>query len=649
MTAGDPESRARIRLGAIAVAVAGALAYSSSFGGVFVYDDVHNIVQNPHLARLWPPTGWLWARPGFGLAGRPVVSLTFALNHAFGGLGTGGYHALNLAIHLGAALFLFGLVRRALLLARGRAGEASFGLALATAALWVVHPLTTGAVTYLYQRCESLMGFFLLGTCYLSLRSFTEEHPLRWRIGAVAACLLGAGCKETMVVAPLLVLLLDALLASGSLRAALRAHRGLYGGLFLSWIAIAVLVVTSGARADSVGFSFAQVTAWDYLRAQAAGIVLYVRLSLWPHPLVFDYGWPIPQRVLGWMPQGLAVLAALGITLRGLARRAPAALCGAWFFLILAPSSSFLPIATELVVEHRAYLPVAAVILLVLLALQRMLPPRAWPAFALAAVLALGVRTWDRNLDYHSEQRLWRSALQRVPGNPRAHYAVGDIARASGRRNEALMHYEEAVRLDPEGAEWRVQPGVLLMEFGETERAIAHLAAAVRLKPDWALAHYDLGLAHVQAGNPEAGIESFREALRLAPQWPEAVRGLGIAQARAGHRREALRALRAAVAARRRDLEALVELGELLVSAPEAELRDGEEALKLGRRAQRITEGRDARALALVAAAQAETGDFAGALVTARRALELGGVERRAEYERRVEMYLERRTLAGGG
>jgi tetratricopeptide (TPR) repeat protein len=642
---GSAESPWRVRAGALAIAVAGALAYTSSFQGAYVYDDVLNLVDNPYLTPLWPPGGWLWARPGFGLAGRPVASFSFALNHAVSGLDTWSYHALNLVIHLAAALLLFGLLRRAL--GRTRlAGEAT-GLALTSALLWVVHPLNTGAITYLYQRCESLMGAFLVATCYCALRAFAAERARVWSAAAVASCFLGAGCKETMVVAPLLVLALDALLVSDSCWAALRVRRGFYAALFLSWAWIALLVVTSGARADSVGFGFAHVTLWDYLRTQATGLVLYAKLVVWPAPLVFDYGWPIPTRAMEWVPHGLLVLAALSATALALLRRSPLALVGAWFFLILAPSSSVLPIATEVVVEHRMYLPGAALILLAVLGVRPLVRAAGrWGSAALVAVTALilGVLTFARNHDYESPERLWRVTLAEAPDNARAHYALADILRLDGRTPEALEHFLEAARLQPDEPFWRLNPGVLLLAQGEAQRAVEQLEAAARLKPDWALAHYNLGRALVAAARPLEAIEAFGAALELEPGWVEAGRGLGIAQSRAGREGAALDTLTAVLAALPGDLETVVELGELRVHASAARVRSGEEALRLGRMAVRLSDGGDGRALALLAAAEADTGDFEAAVLSAQRALELAPDGERAAYEAQLARYREGRT-----
>ena len=595
-----PARLAAMRWAPLVVCAAGVLVYLGSLRGAFVYDDLLNIVGNPYLSPLFPPTGWLWAPPGFGLAGRPVASFSFALNHAVGGLDPLGYHLTNLAIHLAAALLLLGVVRRATALA-GASPRQAGALALATALLFVVHPLTTGAVTYLYQRCESLMGALLLATVYCGLRARSASGGAapRWARLAVVACWLGVGCKETMVVAPLLMLLFDRTLVAGTFRGALRAAPGLYGGLFASWALIAVLVMSSGARSDSVGFGF-ELDSWGYLQAQAAGLVHYVRLALWPTELVFDYGEPLPTRASQWLPQGLAVLAALGVTLVGLVRNRPLALVGAWFFLILGPSSSVLPIVTEIWVEHRMYLPLAAVVLGVVLALVRTVGTGVPLAVLVAAAaVALGWRTHLRQADYASEVELWRVNVEQTPENARAHYALGDALRRTAgdtaARREALTHMERAVELDPEDPFLRVNPGVLALELGEPERALRHLEAAVRLRPEWALAHQNLGSALLALGSLDAARGAFERSLELSPSNLDAARGLAMTHARARRPREARRLFEVLVRERPEDLEALVEFAELLLDAES--VRDPARALQLARAAAARSEAPRVRAL----------------------------------------------------
>ena len=134
--------------------------------------------QNPTIRQLWPL--WQPLRPpahGETVTNRPLLNLSLALNYAVGGLATWGYHAVNLAIHLAAALLLFGIVRRTLRLPamRDRWGQAATGLALAVALLWAVHPLQTESVTYIVQRAESLAGMLYLLVLYGLIRARKAE------------------------------------------------------------------------------------------------------------------------------------------------------------------------------------------------------------------------------------------------------------------------------------------------------------------------------------------------------------------------------------------------------------------------------------------------------------------------------------------
>ena len=206
------------RLAPVIIVLAGVWAYTTSFSGVFVFDDLAAIARNPHLRSIWPPA----APPDTTLAGRPVATLTFALNYAAApadaretfARGAGelpgaesrlarnarGYHTVNLAIHLLAALTLFGVVRRSVLAARPGADVQRGAAAIATgvALLWVVHPLTTSAVTYLVQRVESLMGLLYLVTLYCAIRAHETGRRGMWMSGAVAACALGMATKEVI-------------------------------------------------------------------------------------------------------------------------------------------------------------------------------------------------------------------------------------------------------------------------------------------------------------------------------------------------------------------------------------------------------------------------------------------------------------------
>ena len=443
------------------VVVAGVAAYADSFGGPFIFDDVDSIPGNPYIRHLWPLSNVLSAPEQTTAAGRPVVSLSLAINYAIGGLDVWGYHAFNLLIHLLSAVLLFGIVRRTLKRPTFGSQFARSGPWLATAVslLWTVHPLQTESVTYIIQRTELLMGMFYLLTLYCAVRGWGSPYRRLWLAAAVGACALGMGSKEAMASAPLVVLLYDGLFVSGSYAAALRRHGALYAGLAATWIILGVLLA-SGPRSETVGFGLG-IGALDYLRTQAQVLVRYLRLCFWPAPLVIHYGWPVARTWGESALPGLVILSLLVGTIWALLRRHWTGFAGAWFFLILAPSSSFVPIVSEIAAERRMYLPLAAVVTLAVVAVQwggdracRWLGLRGpAPRFAgaglvivLAGVFAYG--TGQRNLDYRTAVAIWRDAVDKQPANARVRTNLAGALIQAGQFDDAVQHCRVALDLE---------------------------------------------------------------------------------------------------------------------------------------------------------------------------------------------------------
>jgi hypothetical protein len=241
----------------------------------------------------------------------------------------------------------------------GRFAQAATGIALAAALIWTIHPLQTESVTYIVQRAESIMGLFYLLTLYCVIRGAGSARPMAWYVLAVLACLLGMASKEVMATAPLVVLLYDRTFLSGTFQGALRRRWPLYVALTCTWGLLAYLVAGSTDRGGSAGFGLS-VTVWQYALTQLGVITHYLGLAFWPAGLVFDYGWPIASSVGQILPGAIVISLLLAGTIWALIRYPAAGFLGACFFLILAPTSSFVPV-TDAAFEHRMYLPLAAV------------------------------------------------------------------------------------------------------------------------------------------------------------------------------------------------------------------------------------------------------------------------------------------------
>ncbi len=570
MDSPPPRRRVHAAFGAGLLLVTAVVAvFAGSLRAPFVFDDVHAILLNPHLARLWPPDASLWAVEQSPLSGRPVTAFTFAVDHALGGHSTYGYHVVNLALHALTACMLLALLRR-VLATRGdgdatdvtdgpsridAAPAARTGLAFAVALLWAIHPLQSEAVTYVVQRTELLSAAFLVGCVLAAVRGMSAERRAGWFALSIACAWLGVGSKETVVVAPVLVLLVDRALGRRTVREALRRHRALYIGLASSWLAVAA-IVASGPRSDSVGFHHG-VSAWTWLLTQSEVLTHYLGLALRPSTLTVSYGWPLAESLLDVLPEALLIVGLLAVTAVGVARNTRWGLAGAWFFVLLAPTSSLVPIVTEVAAERRMYLPLLAVVALVVVALDALVrraagaardgaaavravasdadaasrpadaaapAPRAVllrtvvPVVGVVALAGVASRgTVDRVAEWKDPVVLWGEASRARPGNRMAHAMFGDALRYAGRLEEALPAYDRALAVDPDDFHVLQNKGNCLLELHRFDEAVAAHTRAVELYPDVALARRNLAVTLLVAGRLEESLEQVERCLELEP------------------------------------------------------------------------------------------------------------------------------------
>jgi protein O-mannosyl-transferase len=557
----------------ILIPLAAVAAYGNSLFVPFVLDDVSSIAGNPSLRHLWPLSRLLSPPTGLGLTveGRPVLNVSLALNYAISGLEPWSYHALNLLIHILAGLTLYGVTRRTLAGIPAMASEARF-VALASAVLWTVHPLQTESVTYSVQRTESLMGLFYLLTLYSFIRyakwdsafakiaDGNETERQKWAWGAVLACLFGMATKEVMVSAPLMIFLYDRTVVSGTFREAWRRHWRIYAGLGSTWILLGWLVFRSGSRGGTSGFGVG-VSAPAYWLTQFPALARYLRLAVWPNPLVFDYGTDWVRATAKIIPAALAVTAiAAGATWCFL-RRAPsgvraAGFAGVCFFAILAPTS-LVPGNRQTLAEHRMYLALAPVIVVGIATavwVARRNAGASFPAWRMTLGGLIGVigllfcgLTARRNLDYRSELALYADTAAKRPGNAYTQVNFGTALLANGRPAAAVSRFEEALRLQPNYAIAENDLANALLELDRTAAAADHYRTALRLNPGFADAHNNLGSALMRLGRPTEALAEFETALRLQPDDAEAHNNLGSVLAGAGHLPEAIAHFQAAL------------------------------------------------------------------------------------------------------
>jgi tetratricopeptide (TPR) repeat protein len=347
------------------------------------------------------------------------------------------------------------------------------------------------------------------------------------------------------------------------LREAWRQRRRLYAGLGVTWLVLAGLVFHTGTRGGTAGYGVG-VAWWAYALSQLPAITHYLQLAVWPHPLVLDYGTDLAQPTAEILPFAL-IVAALAAGMVIALRRQPAfGYAGVWFFAILAPTSSVVPVATQTMAEHRMYLPLAA-------------------AIFLALAIGLSWLTVRRNEDYHSDLSLWRDTVAKCPHNARAHFTLGNVLYRLDRVPEAMRQYEAALDIAPNHAEAHNSLGNILVRLGRLPEAMAHYERALQLEPDYIQADYNYGNALVQAGRLPEAMSHYHQALRLDPQNAEVRNNLGSALLLAGRLPEATGQLQEALRIKPDYAEAHYNLANALAQSgqlPEA-ISHYEQALQI--------------------------------------------------------------------
>jgi tetratricopeptide (TPR) repeat protein len=542
-------------LAAALLLAAVAACYGHTLTVPFLMDDLPSIVANRSIRSLWPPWGVLFYghEDGRTVDGRPLLNLSLAVNRALVGQAPAAFRAVNLLLHVIAALLLFDVVRRLLAFPgapawlRARAGT----VALAASLIWAVHPLHTAAVTYCIQRAEVLGAIAMLAGLDLLLAGLAGG-PARLLPAVAVVAALGGCAKETVVALPLVTLLCDRAVVSGSWRA-VAGHWRWHLAAAAGWPVVILMLTAWGGRGSSAGFG-STASPWRYLLTQSEAVWTYLARIVWPATLVFDHGDRLSPGLLHSWPWFAAAVAAAGVACIGW-RRQPLLFLGPLLFLVLlAPSSSIVPVKTQTVAEHRLYLPSAAVVVPVVAGLawlgaRRNLPTWAWIVPVAVAGLALALRTHARNRDYLTPETLWRQSLDHDPENERAAINVaaaaidrGGLAEAAGLlarvaetgryrlprlANEcrlairsgdfgaALAACDAYLSLMPDDAEMLAQRGLVRRRLGDTTAAAADVSRALEIDDRLAGAWVTRGDLLLDAGKPAQAADCFAHAVGL--------------------------------------------------------------------------------------------------------------------------------------
>lgn len=492
------------------LSAAGAFAaYSNHFHNSFHFDDGTVIQNNAYLRSLrniplFFRDASTFSTYPLNAAYRPLTSASFAFDYWRGGLDPFGFHVTQWTLHVAVGVLIFFFLQRMLALAGlGRAGRL---LALFGATLFSLHRVNTETVNFLTLRSEVLSTLGVMGSFVLYQSAPRWRRSFVWLLPATA----GAFAKQSAIIfAPLLAgyLLLfpeERGVGDGSEAPGRRSP-------WLRWVIPAFLVAAGfyalQARLGGPRLVYGSVAPRVYLQTQAFAWLHYFRLFLVPLGLSADADWsPIPEwfdtRVFAGALFALLFLGASAFYERR-RKAGRAVFFGAlWYFLALLPSSSLFPLS-EMINEHRPYMPYIGLVLtltaaagdVLLSAGQKISPFRARLAAA-AAVLLLAAHGWgtfERNKAWRSEENLWKSVTESSPGNGRAWMNYGLIFMARAEFANARSCFERAAALVPNYDVLEINMGILEGAVGNPAGAERHFQRALALNSATAMAHFYYG------------------------------------------------------------------------------------------------------------------------------------------------------------
>lgn len=626
------------------IIVIGVISYNNSFNGAFFLDDngwlIKNIQNHNLLSHISNST-------------RPLVALSFFLNFRLSGRNVADYHAINLLIHIIAALLLYGIVRRTLNFFPAKPPDKLIRHLLPpfTAIIWLVHPIQTESVTYIVQRAESLMGLFFLLTLFSVIRGIESEKCKPWFVFATLSCLLGMLTKPIMVTAPLMVLLYDRTFVTKNLKESLRLRWKLYLGLSSTWLILAWLVLSPNESTSSTGFSMNSVTPLAYLAVQPGVILHYIKLIFWPKGLCLDYAWPPISTPLDIIIPSLFLLPLIILTIFLTKKRSAIGFCLAWFFIILIPSSSIIPIA-DFAVEHRLYLSLAGVVVIAVtgiitfieVATKRFSIKPSADIIALSVLtiisIALMLQTIKRNRVYISNEAFCRSIISISPHNFRARTMLIKSLLDNGKNSSAEIESKKLIddvkyALKSKDVKYTLSAsrpddfigraymlhGMALINLDRLQEAYSSLEKALIHRPD---DHLTLNLMATTLMGlqryPEA-INVAEKAIEISPENSTSYTLMGYILLKSSREDDAIKYFETAASIDHFDVISRLELAWLLATDPSNQIRNGKRALDLCKQVTKLIGGNNYRTLDATGAAYAANGDFKEAVLFAKRAL----------------------------
>jgi lipoprotein NlpI len=518
--------------------VAVMIAYQPAWHAGFIWDDDKYVTNNP---LLFVPDGlrWIWFSMDSPSQYFPLTYTTLRFERMlWGGAYAAGYHWFNILLHAANAVLVWQLLKRL-----------SVPGAWLAAAIFALHPVQVESVAWI-SELKSILSFFFFLLALLSWVEFIDEQPKQlWRcyglsLGFYALALFSKTTACTLPAALLLILWLKEkaidwrrlvqvvpfiVMGLGMGLLAMwweRFHQGTQGKLFSMGLLERILIASHAV--------------WFYAGKLA-----------WPANLIFSYPrWtsnPADPLSYSWLIAGVGLCAAVAFSRRFVGRSVEVGVL--FFVLTLSPLLGFIMLYTfrySFVADHYQYAACIGLIALVAAGITTafgFLGRRSQflkPVFCGVLLLTLGVLTWRQCVMYADYETLMRITIQKNSDSSMAHNNLGNILLQKGQVDEAIVHFQKALNINPDDPEPQNNLGAALLQKGRIDEAIVHFQKSAEIAPNIAKGQYNLGVVLFQKGRVDEAIAHYQRAVEINPNFAPALYRLSLALFQKGRVEEAI-------------------------------------------------------------------------------------------------------------
>lgn len=505
-------------------------AYSNSFYAGFHLDDKGSILNNVVIHRIDIKRIWDFFPKRF------IPHVSFALNYQWNAHQLFGYHAINLIIHWLSSVAAWQLTRLTFrtpaLINHPLRGHADT-IALFSAAIFAAHPLQTQSVTYIVQRMTSMAGLFYLSTLCCYAKAKLDKRPVFFA-GAILAMIAGFLTKQNTYTLPFAIILYDSVFFEAKISTIFKktvSYIPWFVPLMLTYFTLYHGEILSGESTYITKTGAFTLSRSEYFLTQLNVIRTYLRLCFFPVNQNADYDYPVSHSLLE-IPTLVSFIMHMAIVASSflVIRKQPLIAFGIlWFYLTLSLESSFIPIS-DVIFEHRLYLPIYGFSLVAISLLYLFLGQyRQLVTACIIVIFMFCFMTFMRNRVWENELTLWQDVVQKSPRKARALVSLGSAYGRMGQTQKTLELHQKAVEVQPDDFVPYNALGTTYHLMGKYDKALDQYQKAIALYPDYIEAHFNMGVTYLKQEQYDSAITHFQKVIAVNPHYLSAYQELGVA------------------------------------------------------------------------------------------------------------------------